>query len=137
MRYVPLPQSFGLDRHLAVGVLLLCRPSSLLQHVLTSFLQRFRTLCNEMILNQKLGGIGTAARFEFQYLPGHGQMTELGSLKGAVDAVQAVSKTGHGTVLSVLKILAGGLLAFGIMRFGLRGAIHAVPTRVVGMLVSQ
>lgn len=98
--------------------------------------ERFRNLCKEMILNHKLGGIGSPARFDFQYLPNHGQMTELGVLQSAVDTVQAASKR-HGPFLGFLKVLAGGLLALGVLRLGIRGGMHTVPTHLIGMLVSQ
>lgn len=96
--------------------------------------QRFRTICREIVLSQKLGGIGTPTRFDFQYLPNYGQMTELG-ISSAVDTFQAASKR-HG-LLGIFKIVAGSILALGVLRLGLRGAVYSISPRIVGMLVSQ
>ncbi|KAH8714354.1 hypothetical protein BGZ61DRAFT_530986 [Ilyonectria robusta] len=41
--------------------------------------RRFRNIANHMILSKSLGGIGEPTKFQFQYLPRIGMLTELGT----------------------------------------------------------
>lgn len=91
-----------------------------------------------MIINQKLGGIGTPTRYDFQYLPDYGLMTTLGQpvKRAVVETVQS-AKRREGVFIRVLKLVAGGLLAYGVVRLGARRDMYYSPSHLLAMLISK
>lgn len=51
-----------------------------------------------MIHSKKVGGIGESSKFEFQYLPRMGMLTELGHPGGPDEKEEAVSSSTSGTL---------------------------------------
>lgn len=96
-----------------------------------------------MITSQKVGGIGELTKFEFQYLPRIGMMTELGDYeKDSAPNAQTPPRNGQRPFWAVLLIGVVGAVAVGKylgvgMDYGSLSSLRSVPRRALSMAMTH
>ena len=96
-----------------------------------------------MITSQKLGGIGQLTKYEFQYVPRLGMMTELGVPEQPEAVYAATPRNNNRSFWAVLVVGAavGSVAVFKYLGFGMETDVlnwlRSAPHHVLSMAMTQ
>ncbi|KAH6885891.1 hypothetical protein B0T10DRAFT_491856 [Thelonectria olida] len=93
--------------------------------------RRFRNIVHHMITDKSVGGIGKPSKFNFQYIPRLGMMTELGTRDDLATAEKSAPKRSAKAVLVV------GLMVGVVYLVGVTNLLRAVPHSLLSSMVAE
>ncbi|KAF4979408.1 hypothetical protein FZEAL_4385 [Fusarium zealandicum] len=115
--------------------------------------RRFRSFVNFMITSKKFGGIGESTRFEFQYLPRIGMLTELGQPEQPSEKATVETSTTYGPfglmsrqvssrlplrAVLVVGTFMGAVAVMSLTRFvGVSGWLRVIPRHLISSIMAQ
>lgn len=89
-----------------------------------------------LILSQKAGGISEPSKFDFQYIPNHGQTTERGAMTKTVAALRNVSDRYDVSGMLVIGLTGAALAAVAYCVRG-HGLFAVGPVQYLATMISH